>query len=187
MYYVVLYNIMGMYHSPQSPSLLTSRRISSWIGPSSNTNPNIPSYEKNSSTPTKSGYVSFTYAHHSLLTPLQAYYFAIVTNALIRFSWIFYIPILGPNPNVCGGILGVLEALRRFQWNFFRLENEHLGNADQYRVTREVPLPYAVDPAELSDDGGDEDDPVRSKVLQKSPLRLSTMRRSPRVGRTSQG
>jgi hypothetical protein len=26
-----------------------------------------------------------------------------------------------------------------------RLENEHLGNMDQYRVTREVPLPYAFD------------------------------------------
>ena len=52
--------------------------------------------------------------------------------------------------------------LRRWQWNFCkslrelvwfshidkhhtytdRLENEHLGNVDQYRVTREVPLPY---------------------------------------------
>lgn len=26
-----------------------------------------------------------------------------------------------------------------------RLENEHLGNMDQYRVTREVPLPYSFD------------------------------------------
>ena len=26
-----------------------------------------------------------------------------------------------------------------------RLENEHLGNMDQYRVTREVPLPYTFD------------------------------------------
>jgi hypothetical protein len=25
------------------------------------------------------------------------------------------------------------------------LENEHLGNVDQYRVTREVPLPYPLD------------------------------------------
>jgi len=24
-----------------------------------------------------------------------------------------------------------------------RLENEHLGNVEQYRVTREVPLPYS--------------------------------------------
>ena len=26
-----------------------------------------------------------------------------------------------------------------------RVENEHLGNVDQYRVTREVPLPYSID------------------------------------------
>ena len=26
-----------------------------------------------------------------------------------------------------------------------RLENEHIGNTDQYRVTREVPLPYSFD------------------------------------------
>ena len=26
-----------------------------------------------------------------------------------------------------------------------RLENEHLGNMDQYRVTREVPLPYSFE------------------------------------------
>jgi len=26
-----------------------------------------------------------------------------------------------------------------------RLENEHIGNMDQYRVTREMPLPYIVE------------------------------------------
>ncbi|KIM22136.1 hypothetical protein M408DRAFT_18233 [Serendipita vermifera MAFF 305830] len=116
---------------------------------------------------------------------IWVYYFAIITNILIRFGWVFYIPVPGPHPNVRGGILGVAEALRRFQWNFFRLENEHLGNADQYRVTREVPLPYAVDPADLSEDGGDEDDQVRSRLSQKSPLRLSTLRKSPRDRRVT--
>ena len=32
-----------------------------------------------------------------------------------------------------------------------RLENEHIGNMDQYRVTREVPLPYTI-PEEAEDD-----------------------------------
>ena len=36
-----------------------------------------------------------------------------------------------------------------------RLENEHIGNTDQYRVTREVPLPYQIDEA---GDGSDDDD-----------------------------
>ncbi|KAG6816137.1 hypothetical protein H0H87_008371 [Tephrocybe sp. NHM501043] len=41
-----------------------------------------------------------------------------------------------------------------------RLENEHLGNMDQYRVTREVPLPYSFDEvhSENADDGDDDDD-----------------------------
>ena len=38
-----------------------------------------------------------------------------------------------------------------------RLENEHLGNIDQYRVTREVPLPYSYDD-HSHDSDGDEDD-----------------------------
>ncbi len=38
-----------------------------------------------------------------------------------------------------------------------RLENEHLGNMDQYRVTREVPLPYSFDDAGHESDA-DEDD-----------------------------
>ena len=38
-----------------------------------------------------------------------------------------------------------------------RLENEHLGNMDQYRVTREVPLPYSFDDQVHEDDGDEED------------------------------
>lgn len=42
-----------------------------------------------------------------------------------------------------------------------RLENEHVGNIDQYRVTREVPLPYSYDdPSHDSD--GDEDEDART-------------------------
>lgn len=39
-----------------------------------------------------------------------------------------------------------------------RLENEHLGNMDQYRITREVPLPYSFDEVLPETDVGDEDD-----------------------------
>jgi hypothetical protein len=64
-------------------------------------------------------------------------------------------------------ITAVFEMLRRLQWNFCksisllifnfawiqgtlmkytdRLEIEHIGNMDQYRVNREIPLPYAFD------------------------------------------
>jgi hypothetical protein len=39
-----------------------------------------------------------------------------------------------------------------------RLENEQIGNMDQYRITREVPLPYSLDDVSLETDMGDEDD-----------------------------
>jgi len=43
-----------------------------------------------------------------------------------------------------------------------RLENEHLGNVDQYRVTREVPLPYPPDTMVRDDDDVEFD--IRGKV-----------------------
>ncbi|KAJ6487884.1 EXS-domain-containing protein [Mycena sanguinolenta] len=86
------------------------------------------------------------YTNHIFL-----YYVAIVINTAIRYLWIFYIPTAGPDFMLRSFILGFLEICRRWMWNFFRLENEHLGNVDQYRVTREVPLPYTL-PFEIRDD-----------------------------------
>jgi len=73
------------------------------------------------------------------------YYAGMLSNLLIRFNWVIYIPVAGPPMMVRTFITGMFEMLRRLQWNFFRLENEHIGNADQYRVTREMPLPYTFD------------------------------------------
>jgi xenotropic and polytropic retrovirus receptor 1 len=75
------------------------------------------------------------------------------TNIIGRFGWILYIPIAGPSPDSRIGIVGAAEAFRRFQWNFFRLENEHLGNVAQLRATREVPLPYTMDVEDDYEDG----------------------------------
>ncbi|KAF9532389.1 EXS family-domain-containing protein [Crepidotus variabilis] len=80
-----------------------------------------------------------------------------LTNLLLRFLWVVYIPIKGPSMMLRSFIVGILEMLRRVQWNFFRLENEHLGNMDQYRVTREVPLPYAIDETRRHEEDDEED------------------------------
>ncbi|KAF9525090.1 EXS family-domain-containing protein, partial [Crepidotus variabilis] len=84
--------------------------------------------------------------------------FDMTTNTLLRFFWVIYIPHKGPNVMLRSFIAGMLEMLRRVQWNFFRLENEHLGNMDQYRVTREVPLPYSLDEIGRDDDDDGDDD-----------------------------
>ncbi|KAJ7740037.1 EXS family-domain-containing protein [Mycena maculata] len=46
------------------------------------------------------------------------YYFAIVTNTLIRFLWVLYIPAKGPDVMLRTFIVGLLEVVRRWQWNF---------------------------------------------------------------------
>lgn len=44
-------------------------------------------------------------------------------------------------------ILGPLEVFRRFVWNFFRLENEHLNNCGKFRAVRDI----SVAPMDASD------------------------------------
>ncbi|KAG9123684.1 hypothetical protein FRC07_014276 [Ceratobasidium sp. 392] len=83
---------------------------------------------------------------------VYTYYIAIVLNVIIRFIWVWYIPAGGLSDKIRAFMFAFLEMLRRVQWNFFRLENEHIGNADQFRVTREVPLPYVFTGEQDSDD-----------------------------------
>lgn len=64
-----------------------------------------------------------------------------------------------------------------------RVENEHIGNADQYRVTREMPLPYSFDNAEPRDDSDDDENDHKEghprepsdavEAMQKPPSRES--------------
>lgn len=106
---------------------------------------------------------------------IPLYYIAIITNVLVRFIWVLYIPTRGPNFVLRTFIAAMLEMLRRLQWNFYRLENEHLGNMDQYRVTREVPLPYTFDD-QGHDDDEDEDDDRRSISSWRSKRRAAKTR-----------
>ena len=59
------------------------------------------------------------------------YYFAIIEDFVLRFGWAISVS-LTETVNVHGDlvttILSPLEVFRRFVWNFFRLENEHLNN-----------------------------------------------------------
>ena len=92
---------------------------------------------------------------------MQVYYFALATNLAIRFTWILYIPTSGPSLTVRAWLIAMVEIFRRWQWNFclnifliacvlcadpcvtaVRLESEHLGNMDQYRIMRELPMLY---------------------------------------------
>lgn len=86
---------------------------------------------------------------------IPLYYVAMVMNFSIRFLWVFYIP-SWPYFNIRSFVTALMEMTRRIMWNFYRLENEHLGNMDQYRITREVPLPYLFDNPQNEDDDDDD-------------------------------
>ncbi|XP_066152158.1 solute carrier family 53 member 1-like [Euwallacea fornicatus] len=78
------------------------------------------------------------------------YYFAIVEDLILRFGWAFLIGLtemgyIMENTMVC--ILAPLEVFRRFVWNFFRLENEHLNNCGKFRAVRDI----SVAPLDTSD------------------------------------
>jgi hypothetical protein len=55
-----------------------------------------------------------------------------------------------------------------------RLENEHTGNMDQYRVTREMPLPYRIQDADE-----DEDDEMKSPVEDEATVEVTGSSKSP--------
>jgi hypothetical protein len=51
---------------------------------------------------------------------------------------------LTENKVVSGDLLvsvtATLEVFRRFVWNFFRLENEHLNNCGKFRAVRDISI-----------------------------------------------
>lgn len=78
------------------------------------------------------------------------YYWAIFSNVILRCSWIIYL-LPGPaSTTLRSFLIALLEVLRRWQWNFFRVGNEHQGNVDQYRALRDTPLPYYIPKAATS-------------------------------------
>ncbi|XP_063237550.1 solute carrier family 53 member 1-like isoform X2 [Bacillus rossius redtenbacheri] len=78
------------------------------------------------------------------------YYFAIVEDLVLRFMWALSF-VLTHNGYVSGDIMTsiaiCLEVFRRFLWNFFRLENEHLNNCGKFRAVRDI----SVAPLDASD------------------------------------
>lgn len=53
--------------------------------------------------------------------------------------------------NILGTILAIFEVFRRFIWNFFRVENEHLNNCGDFRVIRDISI-HPLNLAELNEE-----------------------------------
>ncbi len=71
------------------------------------------------------------------------YYFAIGEDLVLRLSWSLNL-MMGDsilfNSELLITIMVVLECFRRFIWNFFRLENEHVNNCGQFRAVRDISI-----------------------------------------------
>ncbi|KAL9401942.1 hypothetical protein Peur_005791 [Populus x canadensis] len=73
------------------------------------------------------------------------YYFSMGLNLILRLAWlqtVLHSNFEHVDNRVTGLFLASLEVIRRGQWNFYRLENEHLNNAGKYRAVKTVPLPF---------------------------------------------
>ncbi|KAJ9708065.1 hypothetical protein PVL29_000228 [Vitis rotundifolia] len=73
------------------------------------------------------------------------YYFSMGLNLVLRLAWlqtVLHSNFEGVDYRVTGLFLAALEVIRRGQWNFYRLENEHLNNAGKFRAVKTVPLPF---------------------------------------------
>ncbi|KAG0172174.1 hypothetical protein DFQ29_008490 [Apophysomyces sp. BC1021] len=69
------------------------------------------------------------------------YYVAVPINVALRFAWTLGLAFSFAWMSFA---MAFLEACRRIQWNFFRLENEHINNCGQYKAIKEIPLPFAL-------------------------------------------
>lgn len=78
------------------------------------------------------------------------YYFGIIEDLILRFSWTLSMSLIQAGyieGDVMITILSPLEVFRRFIWNYFRLENEHLNNVGKFRAVRDI----SVAPMDCSD------------------------------------
>lgn len=105
------------------------------------------------------------------------YYFAIVEDFILRFIWT--VSFVVTENNIVSGetmvsILAPMEVFRRFIWNFFRLENEHLNNCGKFRAVRDI----SVAPLASSDQADilrmmDHPDGVLNRLTKKKNVKKS--------------
>ncbi|KAF9907622.1 hypothetical protein EC991_010741 [Linnemannia zychae] len=97
------------------------------------------------------------------------YYLAIVLDFLGRFSWIMRFVPMNVNVMVLSFSLALVEVLRRWMWNFFRLENEHLNNCGHFRAIKDIPLPFHI--RVEGDSDGDEDEDEENEEAEGMPTK----------------
>ncbi|KAK4083021.1 uncharacterized protein Triagg1_1911 [Trichoderma aggressivum f. europaeum] len=76
------------------------------------------------------------------------YYIIMIVDPILRFSWIFYAIFAhdSQHSTIVSFMVSFMEVFRRGIWSLLRVENEHCANVAQYKASRDVPLPYHIEP-----------------------------------------
>uniref|UniRef100_A0A8C5VHV4 Solute carrier family 53 member 1 n=1 Tax=Microcebus murinus TaxID=30608 RepID=A0A8C5VHV4_MICMU len=116
-----------------------------------------------------------TFLREEIVYPQKAYYYcAIIEDVILRFAWTIQISVTSTSViprsgDIIATVLAPLEVFRRFVWNFFRLENEHLNNCGEFRAVRDISVaPLNADDQTLLEQMMDQDDGVRNRQKNRS-------------------
>ncbi|XP_053715613.1 xenotropic and polytropic retrovirus receptor 1a [Synchiropus splendidus] len=116
-----------------------------------------------------------TFLREEIVYPHKAYYYcAIIEDVILRFAWTIQISLTTMTKihsvgDIVATVLAPLEVFRRFVWNFFRLENEHLNNCGEFRAVRDISVaPLNADDQTLLEQMMDQDDGVRNRSGKKA-------------------
>ncbi|XP_006876491.1 PREDICTED: xenotropic and polytropic retrovirus receptor 1 isoform X2 [Chrysochloris asiatica] len=136
-----------------------------------------------------------TFLREEIVYPQKAYYYcAIIEDVILRFAWTIQISItsvrsLPHSSDIIATVFAPLEVFRRFVWNFFRLENEHLNNCGEFRAVRDISVaPLNADDQTLLEQMMDQDDGVRNRQKNRPwKYSQSISLRRPRLASQSKG
>uniref|UniRef100_A0A3Q2DIJ6 Xenotropic and polytropic retrovirus receptor 1 homolog n=1 Tax=Cyprinodon variegatus TaxID=28743 RepID=A0A3Q2DIJ6_CYPVA len=116
-----------------------------------------------------------TFLREEIVYPHKAYYYcAIVEDVILRFAWTIQISLSTMTKthsigDIVATVLAPLEVFRRFVWNFFRLENEHLNNCGEFRAVRDISVaPLNADDQTLLEQMMDQEDGVKNRSGKKA-------------------
>lgn len=119
-----------------------------------------------------SSYRTYTESLNTNTIIPQIYYvLAVIEDLLFRSLWTlnFSVGEAGAQflqGDILGTVLAVMEVFRRFVWNFFRVENEHLNNAGQFRAVRDIAV-VPLDLSRLPKEGDEEEAAGAEKPLRE--------------------
>lgn len=85
----------------------------------------------------------YKFLREELVYPVKYYYVAIVEDFILRFGWTLNLSLTEVGaipPDIITLVLAPCEIVRRFIWNFYRLENEHLNNCGEFRAVRDISI-----------------------------------------------